>query len=66
MGELLTTQPRGGDGDEDGSGGQSPSRQSAGTGTILPPNLVDDGGGALYRIWENPSGVVSFRSRLNL
>ena len=27
-----------------------------------PPKLVGDGGGALYRIWENPSGVRVFSS----
>ena len=48
--------------DGDGSGGRSPSRQGAGTGPSEPPKLVGDGGGALYRIWENPSGVRVFSS----
>ena len=46
MGELLITHHEGSDGGEDGSGGQSPSRQGAGTGSIWPPKLVGDGGGA--------------------
>ena len=46
----------------DGSGGRSPSRQGAGTGPSDPPKLVGDGDGALYRIWENPSGVRVFSS----
>ena len=28
---------------------------------LNPPKLVGDGGGALYRIWENPSEVRVFR-----
>ena len=31
-----------------------------------PPKLVDDGSGALYRIWENPSGVRVFSSGMIL
>ena len=46
--------------DGDGPGGRSPSRQGAGTGPSEPPKLVSDGGRALYRIWENPSGVRVF------
>ena len=46
--------------DGDGSGGRFPSRQGAGTGPSEPPNLVGNGGGALYCIWENPSGVRVF------
>ena len=56
----------GSDGDEDGSGGHSPSRQGAGIGPVWPPKLVGDGGGALYHIWENPSGVRGFSSRMIL
>ena len=29
---------------------------------LNPSKLVGDGGGALYRIWENPSGVRVFLS----
>ena len=50
MEELLTNHPEGSGDDEDGSGGQSPSRQGAETGTFWPPKLVGDGGGALYHI----------------
>ena len=66
MGELLTENHGGGVVEGDGSGGQSPSRQGAGTGTIWLPKLVGDGGGALYRIWENPLGVRVFSTRGNL
>ena len=52
--------------DGDGSGGRSPSRQCAGTGPFEPPKLVGDGGGALYRIWENPSRVRVFSSGMIL
>ena len=52
--------------DGDGSGGRSPSRQGAGIGPSEPPKLVSDGGGALYRIWENPSGVSVFSSGMIL
>ena len=48
--------------DGDGSDGRSPSRQGAGTGPSEPPKLVGDGGGALLRNWENPSGVRVFAS----
>ena len=48
--------------DGDGFGGRSPSRQGAGTGPSEPSKHVGDGGGALYRIWENPSGVRVFLS----
>ena len=48
--------------DGDGTGGRSPSRHGAGTGPSEPPKLVGDGGGALYRIWENPSRVRVFSS----
>ena len=48
------------------SGGRSPSWQGAGTGTICPLKLVGDGGGALYRIWENPSGVRVFAAEMIL
>ena len=43
--------------DGDGFGGLSPSRQGAGTGPSEPTKLFGDGSGALYRIWENTSGV---------
>ena len=60
-GEGLLPPHRGSNGvDGDGSGGRSPSRQCAGTGPSEPPKLVGDGGGALYRIWENPSGFRVF------
>jgi hypothetical protein len=36
----------GGGVDGDGSGGNSPSRQAAGTEIFVPPKLVFDGGGA--------------------
>ena len=52
--------------DGDGSGSRSPSRQGVGTGPSEPPKLVGDGGGALYRIWENPSGVRVYLSRMIL
>ena len=48
--------------DGTGSGGRSPSQKGAETGPFEPPKLVGDGGGALYRIWENPSGVRVFSS----
>ena len=48
--------------DGDGPDGRSPSRQGVGTGPSEPPKLVGDAGGALYRIWENPSGVRVFLS----
>ena len=54
---LLITVSSGVDGN--GSGGRSPSWQGAGTGPSEPPKL---GGGALYRIWENPPGVRVFSS----
>ena len=60
MGELLTNHLGGSGGDEGGSGGHSSSRQGAETGTFWPAKLVLDGGGALYRIWGNPSGVRIF------
>ena len=40
MGELLTEHDGGGGVDGEGSGGQSPSRQGAGTGPSDPRNLV--------------------------
>ena len=46
MGELLTEHDGGGGVDGEGSGGQSPSRQGAGTETSVPRNLVSAGGGA--------------------
>ena len=60
MGQLLTTHPGGSGGDEDGSGGRSPSRQGAGTGPSEPPKLVGDGGGALLHIWEILRGLGFF------
>ena len=66
MGELLTKHPEGSNGDEDGSGGQSPSRQGAGTRSIWPPKLVGDGGGALYHIWKILSGVRVYSSGMIL
>ena len=33
---------------------------------LNPPKLVGDGGGALYRIWENRSGVRVFSSGMIL
>ena len=60
-GEGLLPPHRGSNGvDGDGPGGRSLSRQGAGIGPSEPPKLVGDGGGALYRIWENPSGVRVF------
>ena len=53
MGELLTEHDGGGGVDEEGSGGQSPSRQGAGKGPSDPRNLVSDGGGALELFWGN-------------
>ena len=61
---LLITGSSGVDGD--GFGGRSPSRQGAGTGPPEPPKLVGDGGGALYRIWENPLRVRVFSSGMIL
>ena len=49
----------GGEVDGDDSGGNSPSRQGAGT-EFCPPKLVLDGGGAWSRILRNPSGVRVF------
>ena len=47
--------------DVDGDGSDvDPHPGSAGTGPSKPPKLVGDGSGALYRIWENPSGVRVF------
>ena len=34
------------------SGGRSPSRQGIGIGSIWPPKLFGDGGGALLRFWK--------------
>ena len=39
---------------------ESPSRQGARTGTSFSRTRVSGGGGAVYHIWENPSGVLSF------
>ena len=55
---LLITGSSGVDGD--GPGGRSPSWQGAGTGPSEPPKVVGNGGGALYRILENPSGLGFF------
>ena len=66
MGELLKTHPGGSDGDEDGSGANPRPGKVSEQEQSDPPKLVGDGGGAQYRIWRNPSRVVSFRSRLIL
>ena len=49
-------------GDEDDSGGNSQSRQGAGTRTSVPRIRVFGGGGARELFWRNQSGVVGFRS----
>ena len=46
--------------DEDGFGGNSQSRQGAGTGTIVPRNRVFGGGGAQMRLWRKPSMFSCF------
>ena len=57
MGELLTEHDGGGGVDGEGSGGQSPSRQGAGTGTSDPQNLVFGGGEATELFVDGGSGV---------
>ena len=56
MGELLTTHPGGSGSGEDGSGA-NPRPGRVPEQAIWPPKFVGDGGGALYRIWENPRGL---------
>ena len=52
--------------DEDGSGGNSQSRQDAETETSVPRIRVFGGGVARELFWRNSLGVVSFRSVLYL
>ena len=49
--------------DGDGSGGDSPSRQGAGTGTSGPPKLAGDGGGDRKPFWKKRLDIQGFRDR---
>ena len=62
MGELLTEHDGGGSVDGEGSGGQSPSRQGARTGTSDPRNLVSMAAALWNFSGEIVDCFVSFRS----
>ena len=63
MGKLLTKHHEGGVVEVDGSGGNSQSRQGAGTGTSVPRVRVFGGGGAQMRFWRYGRRLFGFQVR---